>query len=82
MVYPFVSNLNPSTCGNLLLMAREKLSLSAKMGAVMGVERSVPDKLHIDPKAKTWNDLSNAEKKMLFSSALKSSTKNKKRLSK
>ena len=48
----------------------------------MGVERSVPDKLHIDPKAKTWNDLSNAEKKMLFSSALKSSTKNKKRLSK
>jgi len=62
-------------------MAREKLSLSAKMGAVMGVQRSIPDKLRIDPNAKTWNDLSNAEKKMLFSSALKETNRNKKRLS-
>ena len=62
-------------------MAREKLSLSAKMGAVMGVQRSIPDKLHIDPNAKTWNDLSKAEKKMLFSSALKETNRNKKRLS-
>ncbi len=62
-------------------MAREKLSLSAKMGAVMGVQRSIPDKLRIDPNAKTWNDLSKAEKKMLFSSALKETNRNKKRLS-
>jgi hypothetical protein len=62
-------------------MAQKKLSLSAKMGAVMGVQRSIPDKLRIDPNAKTWNDLSKAEKKMLFSSALKETNRNKKRLS-
>jgi len=51
------------------------------MGAVMGVQRPIPDKLRIDPNAKTWNDLSKAEKKMLFSSALKETNRNKKRLS-
>lgn len=60
---------------------KEKLSLSARMGAVMGVERGIPDKLRIDPKAKTWNDLSVKDKKMLFSSSLKEFNRNKKRLS-
>jgi hypothetical protein len=61
-------------------MAREKISLSARIGAVMGVERAVKDKLVIDAKVSTWNDLSVNERSKLFKEALKESTRNKKRL--
>ncbi len=61
-------------------MAREKISLSARMGAVMGVERAVPNKLSIDAKVSSWNDLPVSERSKLFKEALKESNRNKKRL--
>ena len=61
-------------------MAQEKISLSARMGTVMGVQRAVPDKLQIDAKVSTWNDLPASERSKLFKEALKQSNRNKKRL--
>lgn len=46
----------------------------------MGVERAVPNKLSIDAKVSSWNDLPVSERSKLFKEALKESNRNKKRL--
>lgn len=38
-------------------MAREKISISAKMGAVMGTQKGLANKLTINPQAKSWSQL-------------------------
>lgn len=64
-------------------MAQEKVSLSARMGTVMGVEKKLPKKerLEVNPQAQSWDQLSWRERKALLGDAKKATWVNKKKLS-
>lgn len=64
-------------------MAKDKASLSTIMGTVMGVERKLAkkDRLEIDPKIKSWDQLSRKEQHALMSDSQKLTRNNKRKLS-
>lgn len=63
-------------------MAKEKVSLSARMGTVMGVEKKIAkkDRLEINPQAKSWDQLSWKERSALMGEAKRATRVNKKKL--